>query len=155
MSPWSQKPEWHIGSIPGGDCTGLVPCFSLPGDRDSPTSKPEIQRVSCTLWHEFRLVNLLHWKINSFLRNAGDIIHRVNPDQQWRVHSQEQTQRRESDTLESLEKTLIWELCTSPFDLTFTCFSEGVNQKKGPKYENRSTGLKWAVKYSFYGDVCT
>lgn len=36
--------------------------------------------------------------------NAGDATHRVNPDQQWRVRSQKQARRRESNTLESVEK---------------------------------------------------
>lgn len=65
--------------------------------------------------------------------NAGDATHRVNPDQQWRVRSQKQARRRESNTLESVEKKHFLEFCTSLFDLTFAGLAEGVNQKKGPK----------------------
>lgn len=74
--------------------------------------------------------------------NAGDATHRVNPDQQWRVCSQKQARRRESNTLESVGKNHFLEFCTSLFDLTFARLAEGVNQKKGPKYENGSACLK-------------
>lgn len=67
---------------------------------------------------------------------------RVNPDQQWLACSQEQARGRESNTLESVEKNHFLELCTSLFDLTFAGLAEGVNKKKGPKYENGSACLK-------------
>ena len=74
--------------------------------------------------------------------NADDATHGVNPDQRWGVRSQEQAWRREINTLESLGKKHFLEFCMSLFDLTFTGLAEGVNQKKGPKYENGSACLK-------------
>lgn len=53
------------------------------------------------------------------------------------------------NTLESLEKAHFLEFCMSLFGLTFAGLAEGVNQKKGPKYENGSAFLKWATKGSF------
>lgn len=71
--------------------------------------------------------------------NAGDAIHRVNPDEQWDLCSQE---HREVNTSESLESMHLLESCTLLFDVTFAGLAEGVNQKKGLKYENGSACLK-------------